>query len=151
MWPRNRYCRQASAGRWKSWQKIWDRPWNTECRDSGLQWLSLASECALPMMKTQDKPSKNGCMECRMRCVSGSRRECRGAEQQNQTAEDRGLGYRNPERFKLGVMCPEYDVLSPLTWPGRPLITYRRFNPATYQYRFRLSIYLTVVTYWCNE
>lgn len=39
-------------------KNIWDRPWSTERRNDWLQWISLASECDVPMMKNAAKTIK---------------------------------------------------------------------------------------------
>ena len=56
-------------------KNIWDRPWSTERRNDWLQWISLASECDVPMMKNAAKTIKKRLYGILMQCVIASRME----------------------------------------------------------------------------
>ena len=59
MWLREQMQQTSQCWTLKELAKnIWDRPWSTERRNDWLQWISLASECDVPMMKNAAKTIK---------------------------------------------------------------------------------------------
>ncbi|STF42373.1 putative transposase [Escherichia coli] len=98
MWLREQMQQTSQCWTLKELAKnIWDRPWSTERRNDWLQWISLASECDVPMMKNAAKTIKKTVIR-NTECNASSRLEwkCGGAEQQDQTAEDKGQGIPKP-------------------------------------------------------
>ncbi|END47619.1 transposase family protein, partial [Escherichia coli 2854350] len=86
-------------------KNIWDRPWSTERRNDWLQWISLASECDVPMMKNAAKTIKKrlyGILNAMRHRVSNGNAEALNSK--IRLLRIKARGYRNRERFKLGVM-----------------------------------------------
>lgn len=86
-------------------KNIWDRLWSTERRNDWLQWISLASECDVPMMKNAAKTIKKrlyGILNAMRHRVSNGNAEARNSK--IRLLRIKARGYQNRERFKLGVM-----------------------------------------------
>lgn len=106
MWLREQMQQTSQCWTLKELAKnIWDRPWSTERRNDWLQWISLASECDVPMMKNAAKTIKKrlyGILNAMHHRVSNGNAEALNSK--IRLLRIKARGYRNRERFKLGVM-----------------------------------------------
>ena len=106
MWLREQMQQTSQCWTLKELAKnIWDRPWSTERRNDWLQWISLASECDVPMMKNAAKTIKKrlyGILNAMRHRVSNGNAEALNSK--IRLLRIKARGYRNRERFKLGVM-----------------------------------------------
>lgn len=106
MWLREQMQQTSQCWTLKELAKnIWDRPWSTERRNDWLQWISLASECDVPMMKNAAKTIKKrlyGILNTMRHRVSNGNAEALNSK--IRLLRIKARGYRNRERFKLGVI-----------------------------------------------
>lgn len=84
---------------------IWNRPWSTERRTDWQQWIALAKSCDVPVMKNMAGTiSKRlyGILNAMRHNVSNGNAEALNSK--IRLLRIKARGYRNRERFKLGVM-----------------------------------------------
>lgn len=81
---------------------IWNRPWSEERRNDWERWLALAANSDVPMMKNAAKTiGKRLYGILNAMCL---KRKRGGANSKIRLLRIKARGYRNRERFKLGVM-----------------------------------------------
>ncbi|EFY0417202.1 ISL3 family transposase, partial [Shigella sonnei] len=84
---------------------IWSRPWSEERRNDWQRWLSLAANSDVPMMKNVAKTIGKrlyGILNAMRHGVSNGNAEALNSK--IRLLRIKAKGYRNRERFKLGVM-----------------------------------------------
>lgn len=69
---------------------IWNRPWSEERRNGWQRWLLLVANSDVPMMKNAAKTIGKRLYDIlNAMCYGVSNWQCRGVEQQDQTAENK--------------------------------------------------------------
>ena len=84
---------------------IWNRPWSEERRNDWERWLALAANSDVPMMKNAAKTIGKrlyGILNAMRHRVSNGNAEALNSK--IRLLRIKARGYRNRERFKLGVM-----------------------------------------------
>ncbi|HFN0495325.1 TPA: ISL3 family transposase [Klebsiella pneumoniae] len=84
---------------------IWNRPWSEERRSDWQRWLALAANSDVPMMKNAAKTIGKrlyGILNAMRHSVSNGNAEALNSK--IRLLRIKARGYRNRERFKLGVM-----------------------------------------------
>lgn len=84
---------------------IWDRPWNDERRADWLRWIGLAENCDVAVMRNVAKTIRKrlyGILNAMRYRVSNGNAEALNSK--IRLLRIKARGYRNRERFKLGVM-----------------------------------------------
>ncbi|MFZ6792770.1 transposase, partial [Klebsiella pneumoniae] len=84
---------------------IWNRPWSEERRSDWQRWLALAATSDVPMMKNAAKTIGKrlyGILNAMRHSVSNGNAEALNSK--IRLLRIKARGYRNRERFKLGVM-----------------------------------------------
>ncbi len=84
---------------------IWNRPWSEERRNDWERWLALAANSDVPMMKNAAKTIGKrlyGILNAMRHRVSNGNAEA--LDSKIRLLRIKARGYRNRERFKLGVM-----------------------------------------------
>lgn len=84
---------------------IWNRPWNDERRTEWLRWIALAENCDVAVMRNVAKTIRKrlyGILNAMRYRVSNGNAEALNSK--IRLLRIKARGYRNRERFKLGVM-----------------------------------------------
>lgn len=84
---------------------IWNRPWSDKRRADWQQWIALARSCDVPVMRNMAGTITKrlyGILNAMRYCVSNGNAEALNSK--IRLLRIKARGYRNRERFKLGVM-----------------------------------------------
>ncbi|EPK3284977.1 TPA: ISL3 family transposase, partial [Serratia marcescens] len=84
---------------------IWNRPWNDERRADWLRWIALAENCDVAVMRNVAKTIRKrlyGILNAMRYRVSNGNAEALNSK--IRLLRIKARGYRNRERFKLGIM-----------------------------------------------